>query len=1033
MYLVPAKIFVIFIFIIYSALCFSQQPDIQFTNIGIEDGLSNSTVYSIIQDRKGFMWFGTQNGLNKFDGYNFTVYKNIPFDSTSLTDNWVLALLEDSKGNIWVGTHSGGVNVYDRNKGIFKNYVNNPDDPKSIVNNRVWSIKEDKDGNIWIGTSSGLDKLNVQTGEITHYLNDEIISKLNNAVNSIHFDKAGFIWVATWGSGLFKLNYDGEILANYLFNNHPNKSISPSNKIKVIYEDKNGILWLGTNQDGLLKFDKKTDEYKYYTNDPSNPHSLSFNSILSILEDKKGNIWIGTHNGGLNRFNSIDENFFSYKYDINDPYSLSNDWVPAICEDNGGTIWIGSDRGIDKFMPDKIVFKNLRHIDREPNSLSSNDVHAVYEDSEGLIWAGTWRGGLNRYDPETKKVKTFYNNPSDNTSLPNDIVLVIMEDKENNLWVGTYNGLGLFDRKTEKFSVFKNVPEDEGSLGYNNISALCEDSFGSLWVGTWGGGIHKMDMKTYKFTRYYYDPKQSNGLTDMIVTYIFEDSRKNLYVGTAAGGLNIYLRNEDKFRSIQFDVFNKSSISSNNISCIAEDKDGFIWIGTLNGGLNMYNPETEEFIHYTSSNGLPEDAIMSIQFDDSGYMWLSLVKGISRFNPSTKQFTNYDYKDGLGNTEFISTSAIAKDGKLLFGGKNGITYFYPSYSPLPTVKPNIAIVNFSVFNQPLKFQRDIIDVDSIEIKYSDNVFSIDFVALGYPRPDKIIYAYMLEGFDQDWIHSKHRRTAYYTNLNAGEYHFKVMASADNYNWFYIDKPLVIKIIPPFWQQWWFILSVFVFIAGLIILAYRYRVNQLLKMERLRVRIAQDLHDELASNLSSIAMFGRIIQDTPQQGGKEKVTGEMLDRIINLSQHSVNSIREIIWALDPKTGSLYDLLLKIRDFIVNNARAKKINPVISIPSKETLPTANLSPEVRRNLWLLSKEIFINSIKHADSKNIYFTASYNHKILKIEIKDDGKGFDINGNFEGHGLTNIHRRAKHLKADVKIESKPGEGTKFTIKTDL
>lgn len=1024
----------IFVFIIQNTSdIISQSLDIQFTNVSIEEGLSNSTVYSIIQDSKGFMWFGTQNGLNKFDGYNFTIFKNIPFDSTSLTDNWVLALLEDSKGNIWVGTHSGGVSMYDRNLGHFINYINDPEDTNSLVNNRVWTIREDRSGFIWIGTSSGLDKLNPETGEITHYLSGEIISRLNNAVNSIHFDRSGIAWVATWGSGLFKLNSDGEIIANYLFDNHPDKDVKASNKIKVIYEDKDGILWLGANQDGLIRFDKKTESYKYYINKPSDPFSLSFNSILSIIEDKKGNLWVGTHNGGLNRFNRKEDKFFSYLNDVNDPYSLSNNWVPALCEDKSGTIWIGSDRGVDKFMPDKLVFKNLKHIDKEPNSLSSNDVHAVFEDSEGLIWVGTWRGGLNRYDPFKKQFKKFFNNPKDNFSLPNNIVLVIMEDSQNNLWVGTYNGLARFDRKTEKFKVFRQDPKDEESIGYNNISALCEDSYGYLWVGTWGGGVQRMELKTGKFKRYFYDVKKSNGLTDMIVTYIFEDSKRNLYFGTAAGGLNIYSRENDRFESIQFDAVDKTSISSNNISCIVEDKDGYIWIGTLNGGLNMFNPLSKEFIHFTVANGLPEDAIMSIQIDNDGYLWISLVKGISRFNPTTKQFTNYDYKDGLGNKEFISASAIGKDGKLLFGGKNGVTYFYPSYAIQPAIKPNIAIVNFSVFNQPLKFPKDITDIDTVEIKYSDNVFSIDFVALGYARPDKISYAYMLEGFDNNWIYSKNRRTAYYTNLNPGTYQFKVMASADNHNWFFTDKPLVINIIPPFWQRWWFILSVFVFLLGIILLAYRYRVNQLLKMERLRVRIAQDLHDELASNLSSIAMFGRIIQDSPSGDNKDNVAGEMLDRIISLSQHSVNSIREIIWALDPKTGTLYDLLLKIRDFIVNNARAKKINPVISIPSKEDLPAGNLSPEVRRNLWLLLKEIFMNAVKHSESRNIHFTAAYNHKMLKIEIRDDGKGFDINGSYDGHGLTNINRRAKQLSAEVKVESKAGEGTRYTIIADI
>lgn len=1029
------SIIIVFAFILslFPGKAFPQEIDIQFTNIGISEGLSNSTVYSIIQDRKGFMWFGTQNGLNKYDGYDFTVYKNIPFDSTSLSDNWVQALLEDKEGNIWVGTHSGGVCKYDRKKNLFIHYKNDPDDSTTLINNRVWSLYEDDKGNMWIGTSAGLDKLNIKTGEISHYLNQEIISKLNNAVNSIHLDKDGIIWASTWGIGLFKLNSNGEVLKNYRFDNHPDRNIVAGNKIKVIYEDGDGILWLGSNSDGLIRFEKKTGNYKYYINNPKDPYSLSFNSILSIIEDRKGNLWIGTHNGGLNRFNRKDEKFYVYKHDVNDPYSIGNNWVPAVYEDKGGTIWIGTDRGVDKFVPDKLVFKLLKHIDKDPNTISSNDVHSVFEDSEGMIWVGTWRGGLNRFNPNTNKVKTFHNNPRDITSLPHDIVLDIMEDSDNNLWVGTYNGLGKFNRKTEKFQLFRKNPNDEESIGYNNISSIFEDSYGYLWVGTWGGGIQRMDLRTGKFRRYFYDSKQSNGLTDMIVTCIFEDSRRNLFVGTAAGGLNIYMRDQDKFTSIKFDINNKKTISSNNISSIIEDKDGYVWIGTLNGGLNKYDHNLKEFIHFTVENGLPEDAIMSLQVDKDGYLWISFVKGISRFNPVTKQFTNYDYKDGLGNTEFISSSALGNDGKLLFGGKSGVTYFYPSHNIQQTVKPEINIVNFKVFDQPLKFEREITDVDYIEIDYYDNVFSIDFVSLGHLRPDKIVYAYMLEGFDNDWIYSKNRRTAYYTNLNPGKYNFKVMVSADNYNWSEPEKKLVIYIVPPYWQTWWFILLSIAFIATIIFLVYRYRVNQLLKMERLRVRIAQDLHDELASNLSSIAMFGKIIQDTPAEEEKSQVANEMLNRIITLSQHSVNSIREIIWALDPKTGTLYDLLLKIRDFIVNNARAKKINPVIVIPSKDELPAHNLSPEVRRNLWLLLKEILMNSIRHSNSQNLYFTVSFNHKQLNIEIRDDGKGFDITASYDGHGLTNITRRAKQLNAEVNVDSSIGNGTRYAILAEI
>lgn len=1008
----------------------AQKKEIQFEHFSTGQGLSHSTVYCIMQDSYGFMWFGTQNGLNKFDGYNFTIYKNVPFDSLSLSDNWVQALLEAKDGTIWVGTHSGGVFEFDRNSETFVNHRNDPGNENSLINNRIWDLLEDKDGNIWIGTSAGLDKYDVRNKKFTHYLGTEITSLINNAVNSIHQDKDENLWLATWGAGLIKINPSGEIIKTYTFENHPKNLRYVSNKIKVIFEDDESYYWLGTSGDGLIRFNPVTGAYKYFINNPDDEYSISYDYVLSIIQDKEGNLWFGTHDGGLNEYIKKENKFYHFLNDPLDQYSLSNNWVPALCEDHSGIIWLGTDKGVDKFHPGRQVFKNLRHIENYPNSLSSDDVHAVYEDHEGNLWIGTWRGGLNRYDPVTDIYKIFLNS-KDRNSLPNDIVLCMFEDSDKQLWIGTYNGLALFDKKNQNFKTYKSRKDDSTSLSFNDISSLCEDKQGNLWVGTWGGGLNRMDRKTGKFKQYLPKPDQSNGLMDEIITSLFVSKDGTLYVGTAAGGLHVYIENFDRFFSFRFNPADPSSISSNSINWITEDSHSIIWIGTAGGGLNRFDPKSKKFNHYTEKDGLADNAITAILIDQRENIWLSTSKGLTRFNPETKQMINFDYADGLGNSQFVGAANKGRDGKLIFGGKNGVTMFYPSAADEINFNPTLVILSFKVFDLPYRTGKNILDIDYLELPHNDNTFSIDFAALNSIRPDKIRYAYFLEGFDHEWVLSGKRRTAYYTNLDPGTYNFHIKASVDGDNWVQKKQSFSIYIIPPFWQRWWFILLSVIFLGLVIFSIYKYRVNSLLKLERLRTRIASDLHDELASNLSSIAMFGNIIR---QENETSKNTPhELLDRIINLSQDSVTSIREIIWAINPKTETVRSLLIKIRDSVIVSCRAKNIILEFDIPEEQMLPMENLSPEIRRDLWMLLKEALTNSIKHSDCSELKFIALYDGHQMRIVIKDNGKGFDNTGKFSGNGLGNMKRRAENLKAGLNIISGTGEGTTIVLTINI
>lgn len=1024
---------VCFLFLAYqfASLVYCQQIPIQFDNLSIQDGLSHSTVYKIIQDKNGFIWIGTQNGLNKFDGYTFTTFKNIPFDTLSLPDNWIRTIIESDDGFIWIGTFNGGISKFNPKKESFINFKNDPNNKSSLFDDRILSLYEDDSSNIWIGTSRSLDKFNVKTKIFHHFLTNELSIIPNGACNSIYQDAEGYIWAATWGAGLFKITQSGNVLQNYLFtfNDKPT-----SNKLKTLYEDKDNFLWIGTNENGLIKFNKQTGEYVVYNHSPTNSFSLSHNFVLSIMEDSKKNLWVGTQSGGLNLFNRKSEIFYSYQNLPYDEYSLRNNWVSSIYQTRSGTIWVGTDKGLGKFISGNQVFKNLQHFENVQNSLSSNDIHSVCEDSKGNIWIGTWRSGLNKFNPKTNEITKYFFNPKDKFSLPHNTVFAIYEDKQENLWIGSYNGLAKYIPQKDHFKVYRNIASDSNSIGFNNITAICQDSFGNLWIGTWNGGLHRMDIRTEKFTKYQKDQYSSKGLRDMVINCIYEDKNYNLFVGTASGGLNIYDRNNDSFTSFVNDPKNKNSISNNSISSIAETEDGMIWIGTLAGGINKFDPNTKIFTHFYSILGLTDNSIMSLLPDSLGNIWFTTSTTISYLNRNTLNVITFDKKDGVGNSQFTRVAAKGKDGKFIFGGKNGITYFYPTETREQIIEPNIAILSIKVFGVKKEINRDPAGNEIIELNYEDDEFAIDFAVLDYFRPDKIKYGYMLEGFHQNWEISNKHRTAYFTHLDPGKYKFFIKATFHNNNWFYRKSPLIIIIHPPIWERWWFIL-IFSLLVGLLIYSiYKYRLNQLLRMEKLRTSIAADLHDEIASNLSGIAMFGKIIQEENiKENCDNKPSNQLLDRIICLSQESVVSIREIIWAIDPKNETVYDLLIKINDMIITSCIANNIQLNFDIPSSEMLPSKNLLPNQRRDLWMLLKETLNNSIKHSNCSQIFVIATYDGKILRIIIRDDGQGFDINKEYKGKGMYTIKKRAKDLNAKLELTSNITDGSTTILTLEI
>ncbi|MCP4600084.1 MAG: response regulator [Proteobacteria bacterium] len=788
--------------------------NIRFERISMEQGLYQVTVSSILQDRQGFMWFATQGGLNKYDGYEFTVYRHDPDDSTSLSNNLIRTSFEDAEGHLWIGTE-GGLNKFDRKKETFTRYLSQADNPRSISNNKVKSIFEDISGNLWIGTDGGLNNLDRKTGAFTRYLhqanNPKSIS--HNQIRSIFEDSKGNMWIGT-DDGLNNLDRKTGAFTRYLHQADNPTSISHT-EIRSIFEDSKGNMWIGTFGGGLNKFDRKTETFTYHLHQPDNPTSLSHNAVFSIFEDGGGTMWVGT-NDGLNKFNRDTGTFTRYLNQPDNPESLSDNTVFSIFEDTGGNLWVGTfGGGLNRFNR-KTVGSFIHHQNQahNPNSLNNNFVWSFFEDTEDNLWIGTYGGGLNKFDRKTG-IFTHYLHQADNPeSLSDNSVFSIIEDAGGTMWIGVDGGLNRFDRKTGVFTLFKNQADNPKSLSNDFVMSILEDSRGNLWIGTYGGGLNKFDRNTETFTHYLNQTDNPNSISNNFVSTISEDTDGNLWIGTY-NGLNKYDQNKETFTRYLNQADNLKSISDNHISKILDDSRGNLWIGT-DGGLNRFNKKAETFTCYREKDGLPDDTIYGILEDSKGNLWLTTNRGIAKFNPKTKTSTNYDKKDGLQSNEFTSR-ACYKDraGRMYFGGINGFNEFRPDDIRDNKYIPPVTITDFMLFNKSVKVAKPGIISDELQLQqhinftkeiilgYKDYIFTFEFSVLNYRQSEKNQFAYKLEGFNKDWVETNYRhRRVTYTDLYHGEYIFKVKGSNDDGYWNKEGASIKLTILPPPWKTWW---------------------------------------------------------------------------------------------------------------------------------------------------------------------------------------------------------------------------------------
>lgn len=819
-----------------------------FERISLQQGLSQSIIEGILQDRKGFLWFATEDGLNRYDGYRFRVFRQVAGDTGSLSHNEVKALFEDRTGSIWAGTFGGGLDRFDPATGRFTRYRHDPRDPASLGADIVRCVSEDRAGTLWIGTQGGgLDRMDRRTGTFTHLRHDpgDPGSLSHDDVRAIHEDRSGVLWVGTYGGGLNR--FDPKTGTFTRFRSDPKNPHSLSHDIVTcLYEDAGGTLWVGTYGGGLNALGRAGSGFVRHRTSATLPGALRSDRVMAVSEDHAGTLWVATDGGGLAAFNRTAGTFTTYRNEPVEPLSISADRVWSVLEDRSNVLWVGTyGGGLNKLDVGRKRFRHFRNEPGNPDSLSHNIVWSIHEDGDGNLWIGTDSGGLNLFERRTGRVRHFRHDPKDPSSLAHDAVRVIFEDRSGPLWIGT-NGGGLdrLDGKSGRFTHYRHDASDPGSLSHDELRTIYEDRAGELWIGTYGGGLDRLDRATGRFVHHRHRQEDPESLGSDFVRSVLEDSKGVFWVGTHGGGLNRLDRATGRFTAYRNDPADPGSLSNDYVMNVGEDRSGTLWVATFGGGLNRFDRQAGRFRRFTESDGLASDSLYGFLEDEQGRLWISSTRGLSCFDPGSLNVHNYDARDGLQSNEFNGGSFFrSAKGEMFFGGINGFNAFFPAEIGANPRVPPVAITDIQLFNRSVRvgearrggplLTRPIEATDAIELYWKENVVTLEFAALHFAAPEKNRYAYRLEGFDSAWISARaDRRSATFTGLAPGRYVFQVKGANPDGVWNETGASLRITVLPPFWATWWFRIAGTLVLGGLAFLAGRRRVAN--------VRVAAEL-------------------------------------------------------------------------------------------------------------------------------------------------------------------------------------------------
>lgn len=784
----------------------SDSHPMRFDRISLDDGLSQSNVFSILQDSQGLMWFGTENGLNSYNGYEFAVYKRERGNPRALGSDYIYDIAEDAEGNLWVASNGGGLSKMDRASDSFVNYRHSPNSNTGPTSDVIRTLLVDNNGSIWLGTrGAGLDRFDAKDGTFLNFRfgDDQDPARDVNEIFALHLDDSGSLWIGT-NNGLVQMDTKTGDFIHYRHDANNEQSIS-GHRVRAIFEDHQGQLWIGTYASGLNKFNADEQTFLRLQHSVSDPASLSGNRVTSVYEDSDHRLWVGTYDG-LNLLDRASNAFVRYRHENHDVTSLGDDAVTTIFEDRGGILWFGTRyNGLSKWNPRSWSY-GLEYASKLTESGQEQpNVTSFVEDAGGRLWIGTFGDGLHAIDRTNDAVTTFRKNAESAHALSDDRVMSLLLDRNGSIWAGTMTGgLNRLDPDSGEITVFQHASDDATSISANGIMALFEDSKGQIWIGTYGGGASLLKPGSEHFVRYLPDADDPNSISSNRVRSFAEDSSGKIWIGTDAGGLNLYDPDTDTFSSFRHDPNDPTTIADNTVYAINVDANGTVWVGTQGGGLDRVvgstlDAESIRFSNLSQAEGLANDVIYGVQSDASGTLWLSTNYGISRYNPMTGDIENMHRDDGLQSEEFNSGAHYKSlSGELFFGGVNGYNAFHPDAIQKSTVVPPVILTGSFSGNDPIKADT----TDGISISYKDDTVSFEFAALDYASPAENQYRYKLEGFDSEWIELGNRRRVTYTDLNDGRYLLRMQAANSDGVWNKAGIAVPVSVSPAPWDTWW---------------------------------------------------------------------------------------------------------------------------------------------------------------------------------------------------------------------------------------
>lgn len=1001
---------------------------LRFTRLSTADGLSHTRVAHIIQGPQGYMWLGTQYGLNRYDGYEFKLFVHDPRRPDSLAGTFVTALFKGRDDTIWVAC-SQVLDRFDARSEKFIHYrIDSGDSQSGDVT--VVHISEDQSGFLWLSTGRGLHRMDPKTGALRHFYHDEAdpYSLSSNDIKWTGEDRSGHFWVGTAkgldqfdresgrvllhipmaddvGIGIFEDSHgsfwithasgNGLALFDRASNTVQPVSFYASDPppaaltgVMGILEDRDGALWLGSPGGGVLKYDREHRRFlrfRFRAGTQRTPVGAE-DQVITLAQDREGELFAGLHSLGVNHFSRHPSPFRIYRHEPEDANSLDVNFVNAIYSDGAGTLWIGNDFGLNRI--DAVSGRReLLTFGLGPKPM----VISVVGDEAGAIWFGTFSQGLGRYDPSTGRVRFYKHEPDDPTSLSNNEVHKMLIDRSQTLWVATDDGLDRFDPRTERFTTYK---VDERGRRSQSYLSIAQDSDGALWLGTHYSGLHRLDVSSGRFTVFRSKPGDLNSLRD------------------------------------------------DSVPSVITDHAGQVWIGTLSG-LNRLDPKSGGFRAYDTTDGLAANFVSCILEDSDGFLWMSTNRGISKLDPDRGTFTNYTAADGLPGNDMTGWGSCFRSstGRLYFAGYPGAVSFDPRSLTEESDLPNVVLTDFQLFGKAVPIaagsplEQAIGYTRKITLSHEQNVFSLAFSALSYRSPATNRYRYRLEGLEQDWTEvGSDRRRAAYTTLPPGRYVLHVQAASLRGAWGTPGASLLIDILPPWWQTWWFRAACL--ILGLILLAllYHWRLRQIAKRLTLRMeerviertRIAQDLHDTVLQGLLSVSLQLAV---TNTKLAESEPTKPQYDRILTLVRQIVEESRNAVRGLRKLTAKANTLEQALAQIPQDLGGAVHTDLRLTVEGE----TRTLKPLVREELYLIGREALANAFRHSHASQIEAVIQYAREGVRIAIRDNGLGIDsaiLERGRSGHfGLSGMRERAERIDAKLNMSSAPNAGTEIEV----